>query len=231
MEDHSGHRRRLRQKFAEQWSLDGFDETGVLELLLFYSIPRADTRGAAEELLRRFGSLKEVLEAPFEELTGCPGVGEKSAMLIKLVPSFAKAYYNSESSREVYLTDAGAIRAYLAPKFRNEKNEICILLSLDNRGMLLFSDVISEGGRDFTFIDAGNITETLIRNGATAAVIAHNHPAGLCVPSRADTETTVRIMDALSRNRIRLIDSIIFAGEESFSYAESGKFGKMFVFP
>ena len=230
MEDHSGHRRRLRQKYAEQWSLDDFDETSVLELLLFYSIPRADTRGAAEALLERFGSLKEVLEAPYDELLTCDGVGEKSAMLIKLVPSFAKAYYTSESVHETYLTDTGAIREYLAPRFRDEQNEICILLSLDNRGVLLCSDKISQGGRDFAVIDANSMTDILLKNGATSAVIAHNHPAGLCVPSRADTETTKRLIATLSANRIRLLDSLIYAENDCFSYAESDKFGYMFNF-
>ena len=59
---HAGHRDRLKQRFLEQ-GLDGFTDIQVLELLLFYSIPRQDTNPVAHRLLDHFGSLSQVLEA------------------------------------------------------------------------------------------------------------------------------------------------------------------------
>ena len=63
MSIHDGHRQRLKARFLEQ-GLDGFTDVQVLELLLFYAIPRRDTNPIAHELLEKFGSLRQVLEAP-----------------------------------------------------------------------------------------------------------------------------------------------------------------------
>lgn len=228
MNDHSGHRQRLRQKFTDNMSLDGFDETSILELLLFYSIPRVDTRETARTLLNRFGSLKDVLEAPYEELISCHDVGASSAVLIKLIPSFAKAYYSGRSAHEVFLTDEAGIKQYLSPKFAIEKDEICVLLSLDNKGLLLSDDVISQGGRNFAEINIDDILSILKKNDATSAIIAHNHPAGLCVPSHDDTQITKQLIRELSAEHINLADHLIFADGEVFSYAGSAKFSRYF---
>ena len=66
MSIHDGHRQRLRERFLRE-GLDNFDELQVLELLLFYCIPRKDTNPIAHKLLQHFGSLSQVLEAPVEE--------------------------------------------------------------------------------------------------------------------------------------------------------------------
>lgn len=74
MSVHDGHRQRLKERFCKE-GLDNFDEHQVLELLLFYCIPRMDTNPIAHALLNRFGSLAQVLEAPVEELEKVPGIG------------------------------------------------------------------------------------------------------------------------------------------------------------
>ena len=65
---HDGHRQRVKDRFCQE-GLDHFEEHQVLELLLFYCIPRVDTNPLAHKLLDHFGSLTNVLEAPVEELT------------------------------------------------------------------------------------------------------------------------------------------------------------------
>ena len=67
MSIHDGHRQRLKDQFREG-GLDNFTEYQVLELLLFYIIPRKDTNPNAHALIDRFGYLAQVLEAPVEEL-------------------------------------------------------------------------------------------------------------------------------------------------------------------
>ena len=70
-----GHRQRMKERFRKE-GLDHFDERYVLELLLFYCIPRQDTKVFACRLLDHFGSIVRVLEATAEELERVPGVGE-----------------------------------------------------------------------------------------------------------------------------------------------------------
>ena len=86
---HDGHRGRVKRRFLAN-GLDGFDEHTMLELLLFYSIPRADVNPLAHSLIAKFGSLAGVFDAPVEELTAVEGVSENTATLIKLVPQISR---------------------------------------------------------------------------------------------------------------------------------------------
>lgn len=93
---HSGHRQRMRQRFLAT-GLTGFQDYEALELLLFYSIPRRDVRPMARELVRRFGSLQQVLEADSEELLEVPGIGPRTVALLHFIPGFIRQYLLSAS--------------------------------------------------------------------------------------------------------------------------------------
>ena len=75
MSIHDGHRQRLMERFHKE-GLDHFDPVQVLELLLFYSIPRRDTNEIAHALLNRFGSVSKVMDASLEDLMQVSGVGK-----------------------------------------------------------------------------------------------------------------------------------------------------------
>lgn len=82
---HAGHRARVRRRFLTS-GLDSFQDHEVLELLLFYAVPRRDVNEMAHMLMDRFGSLQGVLDAPEEELRAIPGVGTKIAHFLNLIP-------------------------------------------------------------------------------------------------------------------------------------------------
>ena len=97
---HDGHRERMRRRFLEN-DLDGFADHEALELLLYYVIPRGDVNPIAHALMDRFGSLSGVFSAPAELLVQVEGVGERTAMLLRLVPQIArKAQIGRASCRE-----------------------------------------------------------------------------------------------------------------------------------
>ena len=94
MSVHDGHRQRLKDRFLAE-GLDNFTDIQVLELLLFYCIPRKDTNELAHVLLKRFGGLTQVLEAKPEDLMRVEGVGESTALFLNLIPA-AGRYYDVE---------------------------------------------------------------------------------------------------------------------------------------
>ena len=78
---HDGHRERLKKRYHSE-GLDGFTEVQVLELLLFYSVPRKDTNEIAHALLEKFGTLAQVLDANPGDLEKVPGMGSRSALFL-----------------------------------------------------------------------------------------------------------------------------------------------------
>ena len=119
---HDGHRDRLKQRFLEE-GLDHFSEVQVLEILLFYCIPRQDTNPLAHRLLEHFGSLSQVLEAPAEELQKVPGIGHNAAVFLSLVTATGRYYQVNCASNNIILTSVEACGRYLMPFFYGRRNE------------------------------------------------------------------------------------------------------------
>ena len=128
---HAGHRQRLRKKFLQQGA-DSLEPHELLELLLFYAVPRANTNPTAHELLRQFGSLKNVLSAPVEDLVRVEGLGESSALLIALVARlYCRAMVDSmEESRDI-LDTTERLGRYFVALLASESREVMYQLSLD----------------------------------------------------------------------------------------------------
>ena len=91
MRSNLGHRQRVKQRFRDE-GLDHFEESHALELLLFYAVPRRDTKPLARRLLDTFGSFSKVLEADMQALCRVDGVGESVATYIKLLHASSRYY-------------------------------------------------------------------------------------------------------------------------------------------
>ena len=218
---HKGHRERLKQRFLEE-GLDNFTDIQVLEMLLFYAIPRSDTNPIAHALLDRFGSLAQVLEADVEELKKVPGIKDHAATLLALVIDLCR-YYQVNSSRQTeILTTLDACGKYLVPRFFGRTKETIFLLCLDAKCKVLCCKEIGEGSVNTASISVRKVVETALTANATTVVLAHNHPSGIAVPSNEDIQTTRRIAAALSAVEIHLADHIVVADGDYVSMVQSG---------
>ena len=128
-ESYLGHRDRMRQRFRAH-GLDNFSDRDVLELLLYYVIPRRDVRPIAAALLQAFGSLYGVFEASVDSLAQVEGVGEHTATLLRLIPQISRRYLISRSTDMVFLTDSERAGKYLAPRLLFEREEVVLLACL-----------------------------------------------------------------------------------------------------
>ncbi|MBR5346339.1 MAG: RadC family protein, partial [Deltaproteobacteria bacterium] len=144
---HGGHRERVRKRFREE-GLEHFEDHQVLELLLFYVIPRGDTNVIAHELLKQFGSLSAVLNAPIGELVKVPGIGEQAALFLTLMPQFFRRYQKDlglRESREPVLNSVETVSTYARSLMLGRPEEVFYVLCLDVRCRLLKAVLISEG--------------------------------------------------------------------------------------
>ena len=218
---HTGHRERLKQRFLEQ-GLDGFTDIQALELLLFYSVPRQDTNPIAHKLLEHFGSLSQVLEAPAEELMKVEGIGEHSAVLLRLMNQMSRFYLVDRARREKVLPTIDDCARYLMPCFYGRTNETVFLLCLDAKCKALSCKEVGEGTINSAGVSVRKIVETAIREGASTVVLAHNHPSGIALPSTEDIQVTYRVAAALAAVEVQLADHIVVAEDDYVSMVQSG---------
>ena len=221
MPQHDGHRQRLKERFLRE-GLDHFSDVQVLELLLFYAIPRVDTNPIAHNLLACFGSLSQVLEAPVEELEKVPGIGRNAAVLLSLATAVGRYYQVDRSMNTRILQTVESCGEYLVPFFYGRRNETVFLLCLDAKCKVLCCREIGEGSVNSAGVPIRRIVETALGVNATTVVLAHNHPSGLALPSGEDVQTTRRVAAALSAVEITLADHIIVADDDYVSIAQSG---------
>lgn len=218
---HDGHRQRLKDRFRTE-GLDNFDEHEVLELLLFYCIPRKNTNDIAHALIHRFGSLAQVLDAPAEELAKVPGIGENAATFLTLTTAVGRYYLVNRSMQTVILPTVDACGKYLTPFFYGRRNETVFLLCLDAKCKVLCCKELGEGSVNSAGVPIRRIVEAALGVNATSVVLAHNHPSGLAIPSGEDVQTTRRVAAALNAVEIALADHLVVADEDYVSLAQSG---------
>lgn len=225
---HKGHRERMKEEFLSMPESAKTADYKLLEMLLFYGIPQKDTNPIAHALIKTFGSFHAVLEADVTELTKVKGMTRNAACLIKLMLPLARAYITAKYDGGTLLSSYDDISFYILSNFFGVCKEQCSILCMNHAGKVLYYDVISEGDIDSVGISIRTIMEKIIQTGATAIVLAHNHPSGFALPSKNDVTITAAISKALKTVNVRLVDHIIIANDDYISMAQSGEYKELF---
>ena len=218
---HDGYRERMKQKLLEQ-GLDVFDDHNVLELLLFYSVPRKDMNPLAHELLNTFGSLEAVFEAPAEELSKVNGIGESTVTLLKLFPEVSRRYVMDKNRFDNILDSTKKAGEYLAARYMYERDEVVYVICLDSKCKVICCKELFRGVANSAEISIRKIAELALAKNATSIIISHNHTSGIALPSMEDEITTKKLKNALASMGITLSDHIIVADGDFISMADSG---------
>lgn len=218
---HENHRSRMKNRFREH-GLDSFTDIQVLEMLLFYVIPRKDTNPIAHALLDRFQSLSLVLDAPVEALEKVEGIGREAALFLKLIPAAAKYYMVDGAKSDVVLDSLYKCGKYLENFFIGSRVEKVYLLCLDAKCKVISCVEVCEGSVNSVGLSVRKVVEKALAAKATSVILAHNHPSGVAVPSPEDMQTTKRIAAGLQAVEISLVDHIIVADGDHVSMASSG---------
>jgi len=223
---HHGHRERLRRRALAE-GLDGFADHEVLELMLFAVLPRVNTNPVAHRLLARYGSLSAVLEADPNDLATVTGIGDRGAQFLATLPHLARRYTHDRVRRaNPRLSDPDAVAAYVVPLMAGRAEEVVYLLCLDTQCRVRFPALLSSGTVAEAHVHPRRVVETALRHRAASAILAHNHPSGRPTPSGSDHRMTGRIAQALAAVGIPLLDHVIVAGDEAFSFEKEGMLPK-----
>lgn len=208
-----------RERFRAT-GLQGMTDQEALELLLSYAVP-GDTEAVAYRLLKRFGSLSGVFGADEGALRGVEGVSESTALLmLSLVPLWQRM--NLSAPCENVLQDGNRIGDYFCAVFSGVRREQIFAAAVDGTGKLLACRCLREGSSGAVDLDLSALAEFASGLNASYVVLAHNHPSGVATPSRADIDTTYRVVAALAPYHICLLDHIIVADNDFVSMRQSG---------
>ena len=216
-----GHRKRLREKFIKS-GLAGFHDYEIIESLLSLGTPRKDCKQPAKEAIKKFKSLRGVLEAPPEELQQIDGIGPHSAFGIKLVQEVAREFLKEKIIDKPIYKSSQEIFDYLYHSMRDLKKEVFKVIYLNSQNQIIDITNLFEGTITSSSISPRQVMESAIKHNAASLIFVHNHPSGNPEPSGSDKEITKDLLYAASIMQIKVLDHIIIGNNRYFSFAGEG---------
>lgn len=218
---HSGHRERMWNRFGGSGIVD-FAEHELLETLLFLMLPRVNTNTIAHRLIDEFGSLKNVLFAPREELQRVEGIGKTSALQMNFIGAIANYVTRDRTVPKENFSSSEIVTEYCINHFKNKISENLMLLLLDDKYALLHIHNISNNMPNHIVVDYRDVIAQIMKYDCRKVVIAHNHTIGTADPSDDDLRLTREISDVLRIINVGLVDHIIVHNGTAVSMRNSG---------
>jgi len=220
--DYLGHRQRLKARF-EQTGFHGFQDYEVLEFLLYFVLPRKDTKPIAKKLLRRFKNFIDVINADSRELQKIEGIGSHAAFYVKAIGVSIGFYFDEKAKQtDFQFSNLDQLVNYFRAAIGGKPNEVMHILYLSSKNMLIYAEHLSEGTVSEAVAFPRRIVEGALKYGATTVIIGHNHPGGLPEPSDNDSAITKEIKKALKTVGITLQEHVIVASDGFYSFRQNG---------
>lgn len=218
--DKLGHRGRLRDRLlASDANVADYE---LLEMLLFASNARGDTKPLAKALLKRFGGFAAVLNADADELTQVEGCGPSAVASLKVVLESAKRLVREETLNSPVLGSAEKLIDYCRLHLSHKKIEEFHLLFLDTKNRLIEHEAQQKGTVDQTSVYVREVVKRALALNASGLILVHNHPSGDPKPSRADVSLTRQIIEACEPLSLRIHDHLIIGRSGHISLRTEG---------
>ena len=212
---HKGHRERLKEKFIT-FGPEIFSDHELLEMLLFFSIPRVNTNDLAHKLIEKHGSLNAVLTTPIDQLMLTEGISKGSAILIPLTGALMTRARQKPISKRKKYSNLREVGEMLTEYYRNLHCERFCALYFDASMRLIEISVIAEGAIGEASVTPSRRAREAVLKGASGVIVAHNHPLGISSLSSSDRNLTHVIEASLAAVEIPLIEHIV-VGEVGYA--------------
>jgi DNA repair protein RadC len=217
-----GHRRRLREKFIRS-GVSGFHDYEIIELLLTLGTPRKDCKQQAKEAIKRFKTLRGVLEASPDELGRIKGIGPHNVFGIKLFQEISERYLKDKIiGKKIQLKSSKEVYDYLFQSMQKMKKEVFKVMFLDGKNRLIEVESLFEGSLTSSVIYPRELIGRAIKYNAASVIFIHNHPSGDPDPSPSDKDITKDLVFAGNLIQIKVLDHIIIGNNKYFSFADEG---------
>jgi DNA repair protein RadC len=214
-----GHRQRLRERFLASGALPDYE---LLEMLLFFAIPRVDVKPLAKDLIARFGSFSGVLNAEPERLAEIEEVSHHVIVLLKAVREAGERLARAEVMAQPVIGSWDKLLDYCRASMGHAPVEQFRLLFLDRKNRLIADELQQKGTVDHTPVYPREVVKRALELNATALILVHNHPSGDPTPSSGDVAMTREVQEACEKLGIALHDHVIIAKTGSASLKSLG---------
>tara|TARA_R110001583_G_scaffold59932_3_gene178307 strand:+ start:2000 stop:2722 length:723 start_codon:yes stop_codon:yes gene_type:complete len=215
---------RPREKLLKLGAVS-LSDAELLAIFLRTGVKGCNVVDLSRRLLLNFGSLANVFGANQDEFCQQHGLGSAKYVQLQACLEMSKRYLAEQLVQQgSALTSSQATRDYLISELRHETREVFAVLFLDNQHQVLKFERLFLGTLDAAAVYPRIVVEQALKYHAAAVILTHNHPSGIAEASIADKQITHKLEQALQLVDIRVLDHMIIAGPNCYSFAEHGEF-------
>lgn len=218
---YAGHRQRLRERFLKNGA-GALADYELLEMILYSASPRMDTKPLAKKLLAHFGGFAAAVHATPVELAKVEGMGEAAITAIKSIHASAERLLRDEASQGPVIQSWTALLDYCRVSMGHKKTEEFHVLFLNHKSRLIADETQQSGTVNHAPVYPREVVKRALDLGASAIILAHNHPSGDPTPSKDDIDMTRQVRDASASLGLSVHDHLIIAGAKHYSFKSHG---------
>lgn len=219
---HAGHRKRLKEKYRTG-GIGILEAHEQLELLLFYAIPRCDTNATAHRLLKKFGSIPAILDAPMEEIEQVEGVGRGSGIFFRFLREIYDLYQAKDQNLHPIVKKPADAARVLMGLYSDWQTETLSILLLNGHKHVMYAGMLDENFAGWVNLDLRRVIHMAFHYGVEKIIFGHNHPSGDVRPSQMDIRNNSLLEHKLQQVGINMVDHIILHKTNFYSMAEHGE--------
>jgi DNA repair protein RadC len=207
--------------------LDGGSDRLTEAELLAVLFPTG-ARGAANSLdqarawLQKFGSLRELVDAPARALRAAPGIGSARAAMIQAIGELARRYAQQRLPRGRPLRTSAEVYRHCGERLASLRKEQFHVILLDGKNRPLKDVRVSEGTLTASLVHPREVFVPVIEESAAAIILVHNHPSGDPTPSAEDIAITQRLRQVGEMMGVRVLDHVVIGHGRYVSFADEG---------
>ncbi len=165
-------------------------------------------------------SVKDLSRLSVRELTNVKGIGEAKAITLMAALELGRRRRSAEITRKRIIRSSYDAYEEMKPEFTDKLYEEMWLLLLNRSHYVIKKIQLSTGGVSGTFVDIKVIFKYAMEHLASAVILLHNHPSGNPQPSESDRLLTRKLVSAGKLVDIKVLDHIIFADRDYYSFKD-----------
>lgn len=220
--DYLGHRKRLRERYVKN-GYEALQDYEIIELLLTFVKQRVDTKPLAKQLIKKYGTIEEILKADIKDLKETEGVGDITAVFLNFIGDIAACSFKDKAEKQkISFRNKNQLISYLRNDIGFSKNEEFKVLFLNSVNEIIETEILFTGTIDKSAVYPRKILERALYHNARSIVFVHNHPSGNVSPSQKDIELTEEMKKFFKIVDINVLDHIIITKNSHFSFLEEG---------
>lgn len=220
--DYLGHRKRLRERYIKN-GYEALQDYEIIELLLTFVKQRVDTKPLAKQLIKKYGTIEEILKADIKDLKETEGVGDITAVFLNFIGDIAACSFKDKAEKQkISFKNKNQLISYLRNDIGFSKNEEFKVLFLNSVNEIIETEILFTGTIDKSAVYPRKILERALYHNARSIVFVHNHPSGNVSPSEKDIELTEEMKKFFKIVDINVLDHIIITKNSHFSFLEEG---------